>query len=290
MFNPTEHVIESFVKRVEDEYIRTYSNVEPSYPGIIGFVGRLSLEIIANSDAPYHDVNHTIMVTQAGLQILRGKHLRDGGVAPRDWLNFTVSLFCHDIGYIRGICKGDRNDICVINDKGDTLQLAPGATDAALTDHHVDRGQIFVRERFGKNLSVANGIIDVDVVCDNIEHTRFPIPTAEDYQHTDDFPGLLRAADLIGQMADINYMRKISALFSEFRETGKNIELGYETAADLRAGYPKFFWKMVEPYIEDALTYLSVTQEGKLWPAVLYSHMFAEEHGMPSMGAVRGGS
>ena len=288
MFNPTEYVIEAFVEKLKAEYTGIYSNLEPGYPGIISFVGRLALELIANSDAPYHDVNHTIMVTQAGTQILRGKHLRDGGVSPHDWLNFTVSLLCHDIGYVRGVCSGDRADRCVINAKGDTIELDAGSTDAVLTPYHVDRGTIFVRERFASHAAVANTTIDVEVICRNIEHTRFPIPRAEDYQRTDDYPGLLRAADLIGQLADINYLRKTSSLFSEFRETGKHLELGYKTPADLRAGYPKFFWMSVQPYIDTALSYLCLTQEGKLWPAVLYSHMFAEEHRMPSLGAVRG--
>jgi hypothetical protein len=53
----------------------------------------------------------------------------------------------------------------------------------------------------------------------NIEHTRFPVPKDEQHAATDDFPGLLRAADLIGQLADINYLLKTAALFNEFRET-----------------------------------------------------------------------
>lgn len=50
------------------------------------------LENIAASDAAYHNMNHTIMVTLVGQEILRGKHTRDGGVTPRDWLHFTISL------------------------------------------------------------------------------------------------------------------------------------------------------------------------------------------------------
>ena len=107
MFNPTQIVVEAFVGELQVMYERTYGVLEPSYPGIIGFVGRLALENIANSDAAYHDVNHTIMVTLVGQEILRGRHISDGGVTPRDWLHFIVSLLCHDIGYVRGICRGD---------------------------------------------------------------------------------------------------------------------------------------------------------------------------------------
>ena len=97
-------------------------------------------------------------------------------------------------------------------------------------------------------------------------------------QSTDDFPGLVRAADLIGQLADINYLRKQAALFNEFRETGMSNKLKYNNVADLRANYPDFFWKTVRPYIGDALRYLRVTQEGQQWIANLYANVFSMEH------------
>ena len=83
---------------------------------------------------------------------------------------------------------------------------------------------------------------------------------------------------MIGQLADINYLRKTSALYPEFHETGVSEKLGYQSADDLRAAYPSFFWKAVRPYIGDALKYLRVTQEGKQWIANLYAHVFSEEH------------
>src|SRR5215831_8652899 len=98
MFNPTQIVIEAFVSELKLTYERTYGLLEPSYPGVIEFVARLSLENIAGSDAAYHDINHTIMVTLVGQEILRGRHVSVGGVTPHDWLHFIVSLLCHDIG------------------------------------------------------------------------------------------------------------------------------------------------------------------------------------------------
>jgi hypothetical protein len=65
--------------------------LEPGFPGVISFVAQLALENIATSDAAYHDVNHTIMVTLVGQEILRGRHISVGGVSPRDWLHFTES-------------------------------------------------------------------------------------------------------------------------------------------------------------------------------------------------------
>ena len=106
MFNPTQIVIDGFIRELRAMYERTYGMLEPGYPGVISFVAQLALENIATSDAAYHDVNHTIMVTLVGQEVLRGRHISVGGVTPRDWLHFIVSLLCHDIGYVRGICRG----------------------------------------------------------------------------------------------------------------------------------------------------------------------------------------
>ncbi len=105
MFNTTEVIIDAFEERLRKVYASMYTNLEPSYPGIISYVAHMSLELIANSDASFHDLGHTINVTLVGQDILKGKHLRDGGVSPKDWLNFTIALLCHDIGYVRGICN-----------------------------------------------------------------------------------------------------------------------------------------------------------------------------------------
>jgi hypothetical protein len=275
MFNPTQVVIEAFVRELQAAYLHVYGVLEPDYPGILAFVGRVAMENIANSDAPYHNAEHTMMVTLVGQEILRGKHIREGGVSPRDWLHFIVSLLCHDIGYVRGICLDDRVGRYVSNEAGDLVEVPPGATDASMTPYHVSRSKVFVRERFG-NARLAH--FDTRVIECNIEHTRFPVPEAETHQDTGDFPGLVRAADLIGQLADINYLRKIPALFTEFEETGQNEKLGYRSPEDLRAKYPEFFWKVVSPYIGDALRYLGLTQEGKLWISSLYAHVFSQEH------------
>jgi hypothetical protein len=238
MFNPTQIIIEAFIDELRRMYERTYTTLEPSYPGIISFVAQLALETIATSDAAYHDVNHTIMVTLVGQEILRGRHISVGGVTPRDWLHFIVSLLCHDIGYVRGICRGDGDGEYVANLSGDKVTVPEGATDAAMTPFHIARSRQFVRERFSKAALIH---LDTAVIEANIEHTRFPVPEEEQHAPTDDFPGLLRAADLIGQLADINYLRKTAALFNEFRETGISIKLKFNSAAGPAGKLPAVF-------------------------------------------------
>jgi len=282
MFKPTEILIEHFVSDIQGKYSRLYGLLNPEYPQIVAFVANLALENIANSDAAYHDIHHTIMVTEVGLEIIRGKHISRGGVTPLDWMHFAVALLCHDIGYVRGVCQGDHDGRYVIDADGHTVSLVPGSTDAAMTPYHVARSKLFVRERFGHVK-----ILDATRIEANIEHTRFPVPQDEAHESTDDYPGLLRAADLIGQLADLHYIRKLAALYSEFQETGAAAKLGYRTAADMRAGYPNFFWSSVSPYVRDAVRLLQVTQEGKQWVANLYAHVFAEEHKISSLGVER---
>ena len=238
MFNSTEIVIDAFVEYLQETYLHNFSNMEPSHPGILGWCARMALERISDTDALYHDVEHTILVTVVGQDILKGKHIKDGGVTPDDWLHFVVSLLCHDIGYVRGVCRGDTDTEFVINDKGDRVKPPPGASDAFLTPHHVERGKIFVRERLGE----ASKVLDADRIIAGLELTRFPVPDASDHPDTKGSAGLVRAADLIGQLADPNYMRKINCLFYEFVETGAAEKFGFETPADLAEGYPAFFW------------------------------------------------
>ena len=281
MFNPSSVVIEAFLVELKSQYFNSFGD-NPDDMQQIAAAARNALEIIANSDAPYHDMNHTIMVTMVGTEILRGKLLIEGNITARDWVHFIISLLNHDIGYVRGICRADRSGRYAINDDYETISPPPGATDAVLTPFHVDRAQLYIRERFQDDDRV-----DVDIICSNIERTRFPVPSEEDHQDSEDLPGLLRAADLIGQLADPQYINKISRLFAEFSETGQVKKMGYSSAADLRADYPKFFWEVVTPFITEGIRYLRRTQAGQAWVANLYANVFTEEHEAPAYGPER---
>jgi hypothetical protein len=275
MFNATEILIDAFVQQIREGYTRTYGCLKNDYQDIIAWAGSMALENIANSDALFHNVEHSVLVTLVGQEILRGKHIREGGVSSEDWLHFIISLVCHDIGYVKGVCRQDiEAEGAYATGKNDRMIfLSPGASDASLTPYHVDRAKLFIDERFG-----GHKLIDADVIKTNIELTRFPVPAAEDHQDTNSFAGLVRAADLIGQLSDPRYLKKITSLFYEFEETGMNKVLGYQNPADLRKNYAKFYWNGVYPYIKDALYYLSLTQQGKQIQANLYSNVFVVEH------------
>jgi HEAT repeat protein len=274
-FNPTQILTDVFCDQLREGYRRMFGCQRPDYAEILAWVGRMAIEILANSDALYHTPEHTMLVTLVGQEILRGKHMREGGVSCDDWLNCVVSLACHDIGYVKGVCRQDRIEegLYALGKNGAMIPLPAGSSDASLTPYHVDRGKLFVQERFGGHL-----VIDAEVVQHNIELTRFPVPAAEDHQDTLSYPALVRAADLIGQLSDPRYLKKHCALFYEFEETGTSKTLGFRDPGDLRKNYARFFWQAVYPYVKDALRYLSLTQEGKQVTAQLYAHVFVVEH------------
>ena len=202
---------------------------------------RLALERIAGTDALYHDALHTLFVADVGQAILRGRAMTEA-VSPDDWLHFTAATLLHDIGYLRGICPGDSpRALCHRCGRGHGAGTR-GATDAFLAPWHVERGKIFVRHR-----CAGLPFLDVERVCRAIELTRFPVPEDGDYAETDSEPGLVRAADLIGQLADPAYPRKQVALCYEFCEIGVTERLGCKDPADLADEYPRFFWSGWNP-------------------------------------------
>ncbi len=279
MIDPVKLQTDALIAEIKDNYHRTYGDLHADYPSIAAWAAGMALEIIGNGDALYHTVEHTVMVTLVGLDIIRGKHLRSGGVTPRNWLDFVVSLLCHDIGYVRGLCAGDQDGRYATGKGDETIALGIGVTDASMAPYHIDRGKLFVKQRFS-----GTPVLDELTICYNIERTRFPVPHDSDHKATDDPPGLVRAADLIGQLADPRYINKLPALYYEFEELGQNAMLGYACPDDLARGYPRFFWQVVSPYITDGLRYLRATQRGRQWIANLYANVFMVEHDVVDHG------
>jgi len=281
MINWQELTINMFMDELRVVYDRTYGDIDQAFGRIVTWCGRLALENIANSDALYHDIDHTIMVSLAGQTILEGKHLREGGVTPRDWMHFMIAVLCHDIGYVKGVCRNDTKDSFATGVGDGMMTISPNGTDVALTPYHVDRSKLFVKERFGESLLQNITIqLDADLIASYIEMTRFPSPDVEMYKDTKGLGGLLRAADFIGQLGDPDYLRKVPALFYEFEEVGLNDKLGYKFPEDMRTNYASFYWNNVSPYIQDALEYLRLTEDGKQWIANMHSHVFEAEHRM----------
>ena len=246
-----------------------------SLPELLPYAAKLALECIGNSDALYHNVEHTMLVTLVGHDILIGRALLRPSTGS-DYAHFILACLIHDIGYVRGIIHGDQDGVYVVDGTGRTVELLVGSSDAALAPYHVDRSKLFAVDRLD-----AVDEIDATRVARAIEYTRFPYAATSANELKDDLDEeeglLLRAADLIGQLGDPNYMKKSNALFYEFEETGLNKSLGYATPADVVYKYPQFYWTSVAPQIQTAIRYLNVTSSGRQWIGNLYGNVFRAE-------------
>src|SRR5262249_3252489 len=244
---------------------------------LIPFAARLALECIGNSDALYHNVEHTMLVTLAGHDIFKGRALLKPST-PIDYANFIVACLADDIGYVRGVVKGDGDDGYVVDGTGRKISLPRGSSDAALAPYHVERSKLFVLDRIAPVEE-----LDSARIARAIGFTRFPYER-EDEQGIDELGSLLRAADLIGQLGDLHYLRKANALYYEFEEIGLNRQLGYESPADIVDKYPQFYWNNISLHIQAAISYLNVTSSGRWWIAGLYSNVFRAERELRHSG------
>jgi len=99
-------------------------------------MAQLALGCIGKSDALYHDVEHTMLVTLAGHEILQGRAVHSP-VPAEEYAHFIIACLMHDIGFVRGILEGDGQDGEVIDSSGRKITLPRGASDAALFQYHV---------------------------------------------------------------------------------------------------------------------------------------------------------
>jgi len=262
-----------------DDMTRHFGSTDAGLTELIPMAARLALESIGNSDALYHDVEHTMLVTLAGYDIMRGRAL----LIPTNATDFAHLMFAclfHDIGYVRGILEGDGPDGYVIDAKGGKTRLPRGSSDAALIAYHVDRSKLFVMNRLAESK-----LVDAARIARAIEFTRFPPQELDDKYKEEGL--LVRAADLIGQLGDPQYLRKANALFYEFEEVGMNKQLGYASPADLTELYPQFYLKSISPHVQTAIKYLNATSRGRQWVASLYSNVFSAERDLSLCGPQR---
>lgn len=263
--------INTFFTSVIEGYESMFGDKGRRYASVFADIAQPTLSEFDCCDAPYHNLDHTLKVVIAGQFLLQGKQQYEGSVSPQDWLHVLVALLHHDIGYLKGICQGDRPDLNRYADgKGGYVELPTHATGAALRQYHVDRGKAYAAERLSTNLH-----LDIARVQSYIEATRFPVPCNSTDTDISNYGSLCRAADLIGQFSDSTYLQKLPKLFSEFEETGMNARLGYKNPEELRAGYPTFYEQRVYPYVWPKINYLGVTPQGIKLISRLHANILA---------------
>ena len=269
--NALEEFLRSFMRSA-------FGSTEKQLAEIVPNAAHVALECIGNSDALYHNVEHTLLVTLAAHEIFCGRMLHTHQTAD-DYAHIIIACLAHDIGYVRGLFKQDDADGFVIDAAGRKVTLPRGSSDASLMPYHVDRSKLYVMERI-RHIAA----LDAQRIAVAIEGTRFP--PVEGQQHGEE-ASIVRAADFIGQLGDPNYIRKANALYHEFEEVGMNRQLGYDSPADIVNRYPQFYWNSVAPHIQTEIGYLNKTTRGRQWIANLYGNVFRAERDIALSGPQR---
>ena len=84
---------------------RRFGSTNASLIELIESSAGLALDCIGNSDALYHNVEHTMLVTLLGYDIMKGRSLLVSTSAS-DYAHFLIACLFHEIGYVRGVLKG----------------------------------------------------------------------------------------------------------------------------------------------------------------------------------------
>ncbi|HYE49632.1 MAG TPA: hypothetical protein VEB20_08580 [Azospirillaceae bacterium] len=272
MFRPSDIVIDAFVAHLRDSFCAAFPAAPGAHLDALVRAVRVGANRIALADALYHDLDHTVVVTRVGEDIMRGKMIRDGRVTSLDWVHFTAALVLFAIGFCRDLVPGDRGESCVISPSGMRLRLPEGSTAGRLWPWFAERGMMFVRCFFEDD-----PVLDPDRLAAMIDYARFP-PPLDTHPEIASYPGLLRAAHLIGAIADPYFPQKLKPLTLELEESGMLSQLGFRNVVEFRAGYPKLFWELLNPIIKDGVDLLEYTPPGRLWLASMRAHLLREEH------------
>jgi hypothetical protein len=189
-------------------------------------------------DARYHDFEHTLQGTLCLTTLLRGR--AEAGELPvvdRETFELCImAILLHDTGYLKR--RGDTN-----------------GTGAKYTPTHVNRSC-----EFAERLLVSKGF-DPDQVqsvknmirCTGMGANVNAIPFRSEAERVCGYA--LGTADLLGQMAAVDYVDKLPILYDEFVEAGRfggnPGAVGFASADDLMRKTPGFWEKYVLPKVQN---------------------------------------
>jgi hypothetical protein len=171
----------------------------------------------------YHDLSHTMDCLLVTAKLIHGASLSGITFEKNDVSLGLISALMHDTGYIQAV---DDNT----------------GTGAKYTVCHIERSIEFMKQYFH-----ANGFpSEYLTICSNfLRCTGLEVKIAEikfrSREH-EILGQILGTADLIGQMANDNYLEKLPFLYNEFKEGGVP---GYKNEFDLLKKTPAF-WEMVK--------------------------------------------
>ena len=117
MFTLPGLAAEALGSYLAEQLNRTFGSTDARLTKFVPHLSKLAFDWIGNSDALYYNVEHTMLVTQVGNEIMAGR-ARLMPTSANDYAHVIAACLFHDIGYVRGILKGDGADGYVIDSKG----------------------------------------------------------------------------------------------------------------------------------------------------------------------------
>jgi hypothetical protein len=181
------------------------------YPGYLG------------CNTKYHDLNHTMQCFVVMARLIHGAFMNGISFKENCVTLGLISALMHDTGYIQ---SADDHT----------------GTGGKYTLVHVERSVEFMKRYFNKN---GFSLRDYLFCRDCLKCTGFTVKIKEiqfESQEHEIVGKILGTADLIGQMADRNYLGKLLFLYWEFVEGGVSI---YTSELDFLKATPDF-WKFTQ--------------------------------------------
>jgi hypothetical protein len=178
----------------------------------------------------YHDLSHTLDCLLVTAELIHGAGLNGIIFTPRDVTLGLISALMHDTGYIQAVEDNT-------------------GTGAKYTVSHVERSIQFMQKYFHGHAFPAEYL---PICSDFLRCTGLEVKIAEikfQSREHEILGQILGTADLIGQMANENYLEKLPFLYDEFKEGGVP---GYNNRMDLLNKTPAF-WKMVQQRLANEL-------------------------------------
>ncbi len=149
---------------------------------------------------PYHDLTHTMDAFMCGVRLMHGVHVSGTSLREHEVTLVMAAMLLHDVGYAQ--MRNGRET----------------GTGAQYTRDHVERGIDFMRRYLAaRNLpdSLASDLEPMIRCSDPVlPLTQIDFPN----ERTRLLGQIVGTADLVGQMADRNYLEKLSALYRELEE------------------------------------------------------------------------
>ena len=203
------------------------------------------MECIGNSDALYHNIEHTMLVTLVGHDILVGRaaDAADDGRATTRTSFWPVSPMTSAMSAAWSRVTGRRLCCRRQGPQGQAADRIVRRSARALSCRPLET----VRHRALRR----HRVVDAARIARAIEYTRFPYRRPKRDRRPQRRGRIAAARGRSDRPARRSQLHEqINALFYEFEEIGLNKTLGYATPADIVYKFPQFYWTNVAPQIQ----------------------------------------